>query len=60
MRQKVASGRADQSWETRLELVADVEEQTVLLLWSQVIHSSLNTGVSTVASEGQVGTIGSG
>ena len=46
--------------ETDLELVTDIEEQAVLLLWSQVIHRGFDTGVSTEASLGQVGTVGSG
>jgi hypothetical protein len=48
---------ADQDRNTDLELVTDVEEQAVLLLWPQVVYRGLDTGVSTIASEGQVGAV---
>ena len=56
-RQEVTSGDTDQGWNADLELVADIEEQTVLLLWPQVVYRSLDTGVSTIASDSQVGAV---
>lgn len=52
VRQEVASGEADQSQRTDLELVTDVEEQAVLLLWPQVVYRSLDTRITTKASLG--------
>ena len=43
-----------------MELVTHVEEQAVLLLWPQVVYRGLNAGVSTIASEGQVGAVVAG
>ena len=54
------SAGAEKSWKTDLELVADIEEQTVLLLGPQIVDCSLDTGVSTVASKGQVGAVSPG
>ena len=48
---------ADQDRSANLEFVTDVEEQAVLLLWPQVVYSGLDAGVSTIASEGQVGAV---
>lgn len=56
-RQEATSGGADQTRNADLELVTDVEEQAVLLLWPQVVYGGLDAGVSTIASEGQVGAV---
>lgn len=54
---KVTSSGAGPGRGTDLELVTDIEEQTVLLLRSQVVHRSLYTWISTVTSDGQVGAV---